>query len=98
VDETTSARSAWVAIAAQYRSTALARRVQLKRELATLQRGGSESLLAYFDRGRRLAIDLKICGGNNGSDCLYFSIISGLPPSFKNTVQCLTLTESPALP
>lgn len=87
----TSARPAWVALAAQNAQTLQAKRLGLEEQLINLRMGKSEDVTEYCARARRVQLELTGAGDEVPDHRLARSILNGLPDEFEAVRNVLLL-------
>lgn len=96
----TTAKSVWDALEQTYLAKTLARKLQLRRELAKLQLSPSESVSQYLDRARTLLTECRAAHLDMKEEDIVQALLAGLPSEYDATVAImdgadrqLTLTE-----
>ena len=94
--ECTSAKAAWDAFAALFKSKSKsqARRLQLNRELTAFQKKSGETLVKCIARGKHLRAQLKAAGTDLQEDELCLTILNGLPASYETVATVLTTSDN----
>jgi len=88
-----TAASAWKRITDTFASQALAREVQLKRELNQLTKGKKESVSDFICRAEKLREQLLGMGSDLSDDQLTMHVLAGLPSQYDTTVEILQDTK-----
>lgn len=86
-----SAKEAWGTLAEMFKSKSNARKLQLRRELHSLQKENHETLVGYFGRAKAIWMDLKAMGSEMPETEIVWSVLGGLPGEPYGTM-CTILT------
>ena len=83
------AKDVWDLLESRYASMNAARKQQLRRELNTITLGKSESITAYFNRGRNIVVALSGVGHEVSDADLTLVLLDGLPAKYEATVDAI---------
>lgn len=84
-----TAQEAWDLLEASFKSKSLARRLQLKRELNSLQLEGAEDLTQYVARAKTIRGQLVAAGYSVSDDEVVLCVLAGLPAPYDAAVTML---------
>ena len=91
--ECETAKAAWDAFAALFKSKSQARRLQLKGELTAFHKESGEALVSYMARAKHLRAQLKSVGTDLMEDELCLSVLNGLPSEYHTVATVLTTSD-----
>lgn len=91
--ECETAKQAWDAFAALFKSKSHARRLQLKGELTSFHKESGEALVNYLARAKHLRAQLKSVGTDLKEDELCLSVLNGLPAEYETVATVLTTSD-----
>ncbi|KAK9822062.1 hypothetical protein WJX74_004518 [Apatococcus lobatus] len=91
--ECETAKQAWDAFAALFKSKSQARRLQLKGELTSFHKESGEALVNYLARAKHLRAQLKSVGTDLKEDELCLSVLNGLPAEYETVATVLTTSD-----
>ena len=91
--ECETAKAAWDAFAALFKSKSQARRLQLKGELTASHKESGEALVSYMARAKHLRAQLKSVGTDLMEDELCLSVLNGLPSEYHTMATVLTTSD-----
>jgi len=94
LDACSTAKEAWTALESVYKTRSNARKLQLRKELASLRKEQSEPLSKYVARARSLWNDLTATGHSMALTELTFMVLAGLPKEYETTVAILETSDS----
>jgi hypothetical protein len=97
IDAARSAKEAWLALEAVYKSRTVARRLILKREINHLQKDPSEPLVKYYSRACTLRQDLVNTGHPEADIDFVGALLSGLPKEYNSIIDVLSAQEPETL-
>ena len=86
-----TARGAWQALEAEFRSRGPARAVNLRRDLNSLVMTGGEAVVQYFNRAKGIVWELSVLGIAIDDAQLLSSLLAGLSEKFTLTVSILSV-------
>ena len=92
--ECETAKQAWDAFAALFKSKSQARRLQLKGELTAFHKESGEALVNYMARAKHLRAQLKSVGTDFQEDELCLSVLNGLPAEYETVATVLTTSDA----
>ena len=91
--ECETAKAAWDAFAALFKSKSQARRLQLKGELTASHKESGEALVSYMARAKHLRAQLKSVGTDLMEDELCLSVLNGLPSKYHTMATVLITSD-----
>lgn len=84
-----TAREAWQQLESVYQAKSNARKLQLRKELTQLKKGGDEPLTKYVARAKDIQAQLLAAGHTVADQDLIFSVMAGLPSAYDTIVTVL---------
>lgn len=93
-----TARVAWTALEELFRSRNMARSMDMRRRLATIQERNDEGMIEYVNRGTMLRYELGQLGQEQTEADLVAALLSGLPATYAITVELLESAGIPSPP
>lgn len=92
-----TAKEAWIKLEEAYKADSTSRRLQLRRELNSLKKEGSESVAKYVGRARELGNALIAIGHEVKPEELVMSVLAGLPKEFDTVVSIMEMADQLAV-
>jgi transposase InsO family protein len=93
-DKCATAKEVWDALESIYKASSVARRVQLRKELISLQKQPTEPITVYVARARALRDSLSAAGEDIKEEQLAMSVLAGLPSEYDMLATVLETTGS----
>jgi hypothetical protein len=94
VDASDTAREAWDKLENAYKAKSNARKLQLKRELTSIELKPKESITMYIARAKELRDQLLAAGYEASDEEVALSALAGLPDSYASIVDTLQATST----